>query len=404
MIHAQQGSPLPGGSLGPTVAKGRPGKYRVGPFYLTPRFNFGPIGLDTNVLYSATERQPDVMVSFGPALDLLLPLGGSGRFYSTGTLDYLYFVKTASQRRLTGTGLAGLALNGARSRFVLEERYGSSYGRPSYQVDQRIAQTQEGTEATLGRRLFGRTELVLRGRRTHNESSEGDYLGTDLRRAFTYDSQGGEGELSFGLSTKTAFVVGGALQQNRYPLDAPRDSDRTLAMAGFRTDSTALVSGRLLVGQRWYESRVPGTATQPLFWAEIDETLNISPRTRIGVAYQRDIVDSVFLTQDGTPSTFSESVALRLEKDLARRVDLRVYGKWLRTRSDGSIEIIVPDQGTVVSPRNDRVREAGADLGYRFRPNFRFSLVATYRDRDSTIAYFGVQGLLVGFNARFDPR
>jgi hypothetical protein len=43
------------------------------------------------------------------------------------------------------------------------------------------------------------------------------------------------------------------------------------------------------------------------------------------------------------------------------------------------------------------------DLGYRFRPNFRIAVVASYTDRNSTIAYFGVQGLIVGLNAQFNP-
>ena len=75
--------------------------WRIGPFYLTPKLRIGSIGLDTNVLYTPTERTTDISASGGPGLELVLPLGASGRFYTEGFLDYIYFVKTESQRRLT---------------------------------------------------------------------------------------------------------------------------------------------------------------------------------------------------------------------------------------------------------------------------------------------------------------
>ena len=51
----------------------RLGRYHLGPFYVTPRLHVGPIGFDTNVLYTPTDRHPDFTVQAGPALDLVLP-------------------------------------------------------------------------------------------------------------------------------------------------------------------------------------------------------------------------------------------------------------------------------------------------------------------------------------------
>ena len=98
-----------------------------------------------------------------------------------------------------------------------------------------------------------------------------------------------------------------------------------------------------------------------------------------------------------------EGMGLRLEKDITRRVDLALYARRFRSLSSGEITIDVPDQGPVTAVRDDKVREAGADLGYRFRPNFRFAIVALYSDRQSSFSYFGVEGLLFGFNAQFNP-
>jgi hypothetical protein len=388
----------------PPEGEKRPGKYRLGPFYLTPRFHLGPIALDTNVLFTPTERHPDVMVTLGPALELILPLGGRGRFYSTGSLDYLYFVRTASQRRLTGFGLGGLDFRGARTQASIEERYGLSFSRPNFEVNDRVTQRQEATEGRVSRRLFGRLSISLGGRRLHNDAeSEDDYLGVDLDEALTYDIQLVEAEAAIALTVKTSIVAGTAYQRTRYPRDAQRDADRSLFLGGFRTNPTALVSGRLLLGVRVYRLQAVGATEQRAFYADIDEVLNISPRTRVGVSYSEDIADSIFVPETGTPTNRIETVGLRIEKDLTSRIDLRLFGRWLKSRGDGEISVEVPDEGVVTSVRNDDVREVGADLGYRLRPDFRIGVVASYTDRNSTISYFGVQGLLVGFNAQYNP-
>ena len=76
------------------------------PFYLTPYLHIGTLGVDTNVFYSATERQTDFTASGGPGLEIVRPFGRESRFVVDGGLDYLYFAKTESQRRLNGYGSA----------------------------------------------------------------------------------------------------------------------------------------------------------------------------------------------------------------------------------------------------------------------------------------------------------
>src|SRR5262249_39839019 len=111
----------------------RPGRFHVGPFYLTPTFHIGSIGLDTNVFYTATDHQADISASGGPGMLLVLPLGGDGKFFAEGNLDYLYFVKTVSQRRLRWDGNGGVDVQTTRTHFRLEESYADIFARPSYE-------------------------------------------------------------------------------------------------------------------------------------------------------------------------------------------------------------------------------------------------------------------------------
>lgn len=402
-----QDTPGPGGEAKPggePTPSTRPGRFRLGPVYLTPTFHIGTVGLDTNVFYTATDQRTDISASGGPGLELVLPLGGSGRFYTNGTLDYLYFVKTTSQRRLRGDAAAGFDFKGTRTRFRLEETYAEIFGRPSYEVDERVDQTEEATRLDLKRRLFGRIAIRVLGRRARSETAQGSiYLGNNLTNTMTRDEYRVGGGLDYALTVKTSFVVEGEQQWDRFPLDQGRDADSNRLWGGFRTDNSALISGQALVGVRGFRPlSTPGYELRRTI-ADVNATWNISPKTQINFQYVRDLDYSAFETSGLTPNVFYEKYGVRIEKALVGNFDVRIHGRVTRFLTDGEITVNVPGQGVVTAVRDDKAREAGIDLGYRFRPRFRIGVVANYVDRNSNIAYFGINGLLVGGSVRFTP-
>ena len=135
----------------PETASERPGLFRLGSFYLTPYLHVGTLGIDTNVFYTEKDRQADFTASGGPGIEIVRPFGLESRFRVDAALDYLYFAKTESQRRLNGFGTASLDLRGVKTRFVVEERYERSFSRPNYEVNARVEQEKEGTRALLRR-------------------------------------------------------------------------------------------------------------------------------------------------------------------------------------------------------------------------------------------------------------
>jgi len=382
----------------------RPGRFRVGPVYLTPTLHIGTVGLDTNVFYTAADRRTDVSGSGGPGLQLVLPLGGDGKFFAEGNLDYLYFVKTESQRKLRWNGNGGFDVLGTRTRFHLEEAYAETFGRPSYEVDERIKQTEEGTRLDLKRRLFGRLAVRVFGSRAKFEADAGQtYLGNDLRRTLTRDEYRALGGLDYLLSVKTSFVVEGEREWDRFPLDRRRDADSDRLWAGFRTDDSALISGHALVGVRWFRPKSsPGFVLRRTI-ADVDATWNVSPKTHITGQYGRDLSFSAYETSGLTPTVLNERYGARIEKDLGGHFDVRIFGRVTKLATDGDITLELPDQPKITAPRNDKAREVGLDFGYRFRPRFRVGVAATYVDRKSNIAYFGIDGLLVGGTVQFTP-
>jgi hypothetical protein len=70
--------------------------------------------------------------------------------------------------------------------------------------------------------------------------------------------------------------------------------------------------------------------------------------------------------------------------------------------SDDEI-LVLPGEGPVATPRDDRVREGGAEFGYQFRSRIRVGVSAVYADRQSNIETFGISGLLAGLTVTYNP-
>jgi hypothetical protein len=385
----------------PDTGSERPGLIRVGSFYLTPYLHVGTLGIDTNVLYSETDRQTDFTASGGPGLEIVRPFGLDSRFRVDGALDYLYFAKTESQRRLNGYGTASLDVRGVKTRFVIEEHYERSFSRPNYEVNDRIEQETEGTRVLLRRDLRDRMRVAVFGERLRTRTESQFYLGTNLGDTLTEDRYQAGSELQGALSVKTRIVAGGEESWYRYPSVPERDGQSTLAYGGFRTDESALVSGSALAGMRWF--RLDTGAKRNVVYADVNATWNISFKTKLGGRYTRDIDYSAFATSGDTPTNLHETAEAFVEKFLTRMVYLRLFARQLRLVSDGEVTLVLPDEGLVSSERNDRVRDAGGELGYQFRSRFRAGITVGYTDRASSIETFGIEGLLAGFTLYYNP-
>ena len=73
----------------------------------------------------------------------------------------------------------------------------------------------------------------------------------------------------------------------------------------------------------------------------MDATVSVSPRTRFGDRYSRDLQDSFFVPEDGVPAYLSVAAVCASRKTLTSRVDLRLFAP--------------PHTVSDRRPRNDRV-------------------------------------------------
>jgi hypothetical protein len=389
------GSPPPSGQ--------RPGRFRLGPFYVTPTFRIGSLGLDTNVFYTPTDRRTDFIANGGPGLNVVLPVGPA-RLSVGGEANYLFFAKTISQRKFAGDGTARLELKGQRIEAAVEESFDRTFQRPSFEVDTRILQDRWSTKGELVLKGLGRFGIRAQALAQNVQvATDQLFLGTDLHQTLTSDELVGLLGFKYLLTGKTSLVIEGDYVTDRFPFDKVRDSDSNHIYGGFKIDSETRLFGSAVGGVRLFRPlSSPGLQIQTPY-AAVDLSYRVGPKTLFGANYNRDLAYSAFDTSGLTSTLHLESYGVRLEQGLVGQLDLRLFARQTKLATDGSITLIRPGAPPQVADRRDTVKEAGADLGYRFRSRLRVGMAATYTNRASTIADFGIQGLLVGGTVTYSP-
>jgi len=327
------------------------------------------------------------------------PFGRESRIRLDGGLDYLYFAKTDSQRKLNGYGTAQLDLVGVKTRLFVEEHYQTFYGRPSFEVNERVQHETEGTRGFLRRNLGDRYALALLGERERTTTDSQNYLGTDLGDTLTEDTYRAGGELRIALSVKTQLVVGvsrsGIATRGCRSATATRRR-RTGVSARTRPPSSSGRRSRATSGSDWTRGR----AQRPL--RERRRGLEDLFQDQAGCAV-RARHRLLGLCDDGTDAHYlNETAEVYLDKVLVSNLYFRLFGRIATLASDGAITIVTPD-GIETAVRDDRVREAGAEFGYQFRTRVRIGVTATYTTRESPFETFGVEGLLAGLTVQYNP-
>ena len=386
----------------------RPAGYRAGPFYLAPRLRVGTIGLDTNVFYTPTDRQTDFTSSGGPGLEVVLPIRSSVQLSVDGGLDYVFFLKTTTQRRLVGDGHGRLDFEGTRAAFGVEGGWQRTFSRPSFEVDRRIEQDQERLAADAHVDLGARVRLAVEATGTRLDVPPGqDWGGVDLQRALSRDTFLGRFTPAYRATVKTSLLLEADYQVDRFRFEPYRDADSNRLGAGFELRSTTRLSGKAVAGVRSFRLRRPeaptrlGDTIEP--YALVDLVYQFGPRTRFGVLYNRDLQYSAFTTLRGNPTVAQEIARLRLDKGLVGALDMRMFAGVTRLRGQGVVTIEQTDGESITAIRDDQAWEGGVDLGYTFKRHLRIGASVSYVERRSTVDDFGIDGLLVGGTITFTP-
>lgn len=400
---AQETPPTPRPGPAPAVVSNeRPGLIKVGPLFVTPFLRLNSAGLDTNVFYTATDRRIDGQALGGPGLDVVLP-AGDVRFLSSGGIDYLYFVRTKSQRHLGGSGRARLEWNPGRLRAGIEQAFAESFERPSLEVDQRVLSETWTTHGDVALTLPGRLGIVATANSARQNVPESTaFRGTDLQRTLSRDEQRFTAGLRYHMTLKTAALLEGDQQMDRFKRDPSRDADSNRLYAGLEISSATRLAGRAVGGARFFRPR-GGGPREVTPYASIDLSYQFHPRTVVRTAYERDLAFSAFDTTGTLPTLRNERAEVRLEKGLFGRFVIDVYGGYTRLLTNGSVTLTTETGPPESGIRDDTAWSGGADFGYQFRSRVRIGVAATYLDRRSNFQDLGIHGVLVGGTVRYTP-
>jgi len=273
------------------------GHVALGPFYLTPKFRIGTIGLDTNVLYTPTDRTTDISGSGGPGLELALPVGGSSRFSARPSST----TSTSSRRsRSAGSRDRPARLRVPQPPDVVPPRgvMDRLLQPANLRGQQRVRQKTEATRFDFTRRLFGRVSLLAQGGERGPEAPSDTGLPGHRSRAHLDARRLSRGRRPR-LRDHREDVVRHRVRRAVVPLPArqPARREHEPGLGRLSNRPTALIAGRAMVGRRSYEfDNVPvsGAATV----ASVDAMIGLSPKTRFGGSYNRDLSYSVLPTVD----------------------------------------------------------------------------------------------------------
>lgn len=387
-----------------TSPRDRPGRFRVGPFYLTPLLRLGNIGLDTNVFYTPEARQTDVSVNGGPGLQLVLPVQENLRFVVDGGANYHYFVRTESQRRLVYDVQSSLLWKGVRTELALRGAYVESFNRPVLEVERRVAQVETRGGGELRRRLFGRTRMVAGGLFSRIEVERGqEYLGADLRTTLSRDLVSGYGGLEYTLTPKTRLELLGTLEDYQYLFDSTRDTRHGLATFGIRTDSTTFLSGYVNLGAERHESASRAGSEPITFYGHVNVVWHLNPRLAVGGVYLRDLYQTALVTPEGPPIGRREMLGANLQLEFVRHVFLRLTGTRIDYATQTPVRIETTGGDVIEAVQAEKVYEASAELTYQLKSRLRVGGTVVYSERQKTFTDFGVDGLLLGATVIFTP-
>jgi len=276
--------------------KSKPGRYRLGPFYLTPRVLLTS-GVDTNVYNSEVGAVQDNTLVLSPNLDLVIPLGRRFRFKGTGSLDLNYFEKEESERSTDLHGTGQLELRLGRAMIFGGTGGGRQKQRFSSDIDQRLERRFDEIHGGIDYGATRNIHAILQGRQETTTYQDGVVVdGQEVSNALDRDTRSGSAQFRVGVSTRTT-LIGLAEIQNDVFLHAPtafREARSYRYAGGFDFSPKAAVRGTLLIGARVFPD-AESQAVPPFSGLMLNVNLQASPASfaQVTATAVRDVQYSV---------------------------------------------------------------------------------------------------------------
>lgn len=382
----------------------RPGRFKLGPLYLTPRLELRNAGVDTNVFHTLTDPTPDTSVVTRLAVDGALPVGRRLKLTGSGYADLNYFRREGSERSVDfgGEGAGELTLG----RFTLFGGGGGLQAKQRFSIEltERVLHQEKWASAGAGVALTRR--LTLRGRGEARQYEFGSLVvgDDDIREQLDRRTLTGALELSYKLTAKTTAVATAERIEDRFLRPAADSPPRALSyryMGGFEMGERALVHGRAMAGLR----RLPGGFGLGQEYSgpalEVETDMRVGPFARLALAADRDVYYSAEAVGIQDLRLRSAYLYARYRAELGVELPLQLlgtgFGEWQRAR------FLLPLESSASFLREDHVASFGGSLLRRFGESAKIGAMLAWSRRHSNAPGLAYDGLVYGLQAEIVP-
>jgi hypothetical protein len=240
-------------------------------------------------------------------------------------------------------------------------------------------------------KLATRTSVTVGVRRTRSTYDAGAaFRGEDLRRAFDNRLDVVEGRIGIELTPITTFSVIGSTERQRFDFAPERDADTVRLTPTFSFVPDGVISGSIGVGYRRFRALSPELPDFSGLVASGTIGITIGSRYRVDTTIGRDLRYSY---ERDAPYYLATGVSGGLTIFVGGPVDVRVTGR----REAMAYHAVL---GSSTAIPDDTYSAYGAELGYRLRHRFRFSVNGEWdrrlskRDRSREFRNHRVYGAL----------
>jgi hypothetical protein len=392
------------------AASRRPGRYKLGPFYLTPRLELRNAGVDTNVFNSRTHEVADASVVLRPSVAAVLPVGRRLRLEGEGYFDLNYFQRQETERSndFGGNGSAELRLGpmtlmGAGGGAQAQQRF-------SIDIDERLLHHERWASAGVRLDITRRLSATFTASSHVYEFAPSRTLGLEVKERLDRDELTARGQLEFALTNLTSLVASSEAIEDRFltvrpvgtTLDA-RSARRVRSyrhLAGFELGRRALISGRVMAGYREF----PRGGAAPYRGPAIAVAADL-PLLRFGVLTvhaDRDVFYATSRLQEHDERLRNTYVWTRLGGTATVALPFGLLGRGGFGLEEARYLLPFQRQGGLVR-RIDHLWTGGASLLVPLGERFRFGGGVTWGRRVSAIPEFSYEGLRYGVQAELVP-